>query len=193
MTTRSTKFDLRGYNHIALVCRDMQDTVDFYEGILGFPLVKTLEYAGGRGQHFFFQVTENDGVAFFYFADAPEAAPGIASAPWQFTDEQGNPVPGIAGVSAKGSMHHLSFDVPLEKMDEYRDRLIAAGVEVQDVIRHTDAEGECIRSLYFRDPDGIVLEFSAWTRELTAQDVRHAPARAEDAAARATGRIAVTV
>ena len=193
MGSRSSQFELRGYNHIALVCRDMQHTVDFYEGILGFPLVKTLEYAGGRGQHFFFQVTENDGVAFFYFANAPEASPGVASGPWQFKDAQGRPVPGIAGVSAQGSMHHLSFDVPLEKMDEYRERLTAAGVEVQDVVRHTDEEGECIRSLYFRDPDGIVLEFSAWTRALTPEDVRHEAARPEDAAARATGKVAVTV
>ena len=96
MVSKSTQFELLGYNHVALVCADMQKTVDFYEGILGFPLVKTLEYAGGNGQHFFFQVTEDDGVAFFWFADAPAAAPGIASAPWQFTDEQGRPTGGIA-------------------------------------------------------------------------------------------------
>jgi catechol 2,3-dioxygenase-like lactoylglutathione lyase family enzyme len=121
MTSKSTQFELLGYNHVALVCADMQKTVDFYEGILGFPLVKTLEYAGGTGQHFFFQVTEDDGVAFFWFADAPAAAPGVASAPWQFTDEQGRPTGGIAGVAAKDAMHHLAFDVPLEKIDEYRE------------------------------------------------------------------------
>ena len=106
---------------------------------------------------------------------------------------QGNPVRGIAGNSAKGSMHHLSFDVPLEEMDSYRDRLISAGVEVSDVVRHTDEAGECIRSLYFRDPDGAVLEFSAMAREFTDQDVRHTPAREADAAARRTGKVAVTV
>lgn len=193
MATRSTTYDIRGFNHVALVCRDMQDTVDFYEGILGFPLVKTLEYAGGRGQHFFFQVTENDGIAFFYFADAAEAAPGVASAPWRFADDEGGPAAGIVGAAARGAMHHLSFDVPLEKLDEYRDRLMAAGVEVQEVVRHTDAEGECIRSLYFRDPDGIVLEFCAWTRELTEDDVRHTPARADEAATRRTGKAPVAV
>ncbi len=199
MASKSTQFELRGYNHIALVCADMQNTVDFYEGILGFPLVKTLEYAGGTGQHFFFQVTEDDGVAFFWFADAAPAAPGVAGAPWQFTDEHGTPVPGIAGVAAKDAMHHLAFDVPLEKMDEYRERLIAAGVEVTDIVRHTDTsqgdgEQECIRSLYFRDPDGIMLEFSALARPLNAKDVRHAPARAADVAARRQpGRVAVTV
>jgi catechol 2,3-dioxygenase-like lactoylglutathione lyase family enzyme len=198
MGTRSTKFDIRGYNHIALTCSDMQKTVDFYEGILGFPLVKTLEFPGGRGQHFFFQVTENDGIAFFWFANAPAPQPGVSAAPWQFIDEHGNPTRGIAGVAAKDAMHHLSFDVPLEEMDEYRDRLRAAGVEVTDIIRHTDdhqgSEAECMRSLYFRDPDGTVLEFSAWTRPLDERDVRDAPARAEDAAVRLQpGVTAVTI
>jgi hypothetical protein len=101
-------------------------------------------------------------------------------------------------VAAKDAMHHMSFDVPLESIDEYRDALVAAGVEVMDMVRHTDgpdgAEDECIRSLYFRDPDGFMLEFSAMTRDLTEADVRHSPARAEDAAARLQpGKVAVTV
>ena len=48
MPTRSTNFNLRGFNHIALTCADMQNTVDFYEGILGFPLIKTLDLAERR-------------------------------------------------------------------------------------------------------------------------------------------------
>jgi catechol 2,3-dioxygenase-like lactoylglutathione lyase family enzyme len=199
MGSKSSQFEMLGYHHIALVCRDMQDTVDFYEGVLGFPLVKTLEYAGGRGQHFFFQVTEDDGVAFFWWNEAPGPQPGLTGAPWKFEDENGNPVPGIAGVAAKDAMHHLAFDVPLEKIDEYRERLIAAGVEVHDVQRHTgDGQGndtdECIRSLYFRDPDGILLEFAAMTRPFDERDLRHEPASAADAAARLQpGKVPVTV
>lgn len=200
--TRSTQFDLRGYNHIALVCADMQKTVDFYEGVLGFPLVKTLEMPGGRGQHFFFQVTETDGVAFFWFPSAPAAVPGVAGAEWGRVDEHGVRAPGIGGVSAAGSMHHLAFDVPLEKLPEYKTKLERAGVDVTEINRHIvytrdgrqvadrtelppDAEvvDEFINSLYFSDPDGMVLEFAASTRPLTAADVAHAPARPEDAAA----------
>src|SRR5215471_3094775 len=116
MATRSKTFEMRGYNHIALVCSDMQNTVDFYEGILGFPLVKTLEFPGGGGQHFFFQVTEDDGIAFFYFPNAPAAAPGIASAEWGTRAGDGKVAPGIAGRAAPGAMHHLSFEVPLERL-----------------------------------------------------------------------------
>jgi catechol 2,3-dioxygenase-like lactoylglutathione lyase family enzyme len=167
MTTRSSRFELRGYNHIALVCADMQKTVDFYEGILGFELVKTLEFPNGGGQHFFFRITENDGIAFFYFPDAPSAAPGLAGAGWGKSGANGSREPGMGGASAARSMHHLSFGVPAEKLDEYRDRLAAEGIEVTEVVRHAgtgaDGEQEIMRSLYFPDPDGVVLEFAAWT------------------------------
>ncbi len=198
MGSSSSKFEIKGYNHIALTCSDMQKTVDFYEGVLGFPLVKTLEYPGGRGQHFFFQITEDDGIAFFWFAAAAAPQPGVSVAPWQPFDDEGRPVRGVSGVAAKDAMHHLSFDVPLEEMDEYRARLQAAGIEVTEIVSHSDnhqgSEAECMRSLYFHDPDGTVLEFSAWSRDLTADDVRDAPARAEDAAARLQpGVLAVTI
>jgi hypothetical protein len=35
-----------------------------------------------------------------------------------------------------------------------------------------------IRSIYFRDPNGITLEFACWTKVLDETDVRHAPATA---------------
>ena len=47
------KFELRGINHLALVCKDMQRTVDSYEGVLGMPLIKTINLPQGSGQHFF--------------------------------------------------------------------------------------------------------------------------------------------
>ena len=49
----NTEFELRGFNHLALVARDMAETVAWYEDILGMKLVKTLELPGGFGQHFF--------------------------------------------------------------------------------------------------------------------------------------------
>jgi len=41
-------------------------------------------------------------------------------------------------------------------------------------------DGVFVRSVYFRDPDGILLEFAAWTRELGPDDVSHKPAGAPD-------------
>jgi len=173
MASKSANFELRGYNHIALVCSDMQNTVDFYEGILGFPLVKTLEFPGGGGQHFFFQVTEDDGIAFFYFPDAPAAAPGVASAAWKAAGATAAPT--IAGKAAPGAMHHLSFEVPLERLPEYRDKLRTAGIEVSEITRHAPAvdgdTDDLFNALYFKDPDGMVLEFSSYTRTLSEKDV----------------------
>ncbi len=89
--------------------------------------------------------------------------------------------------SAHGSMNHVAFHVPAADIDGYVDRLRAAGVECSEVMNHDDSEwgvardvhdGVFVRSVYFRDPDGILLEFAAWTRELDLGDVSHKPAQA---------------
>ena len=80
MGTKNEKFELSGINHLALVCKDMARTVDFYTNVLGMPLVKTIDLPMGMGQHFFFDCGGGDCVAFFWFPDAPAAQPGIASA-----------------------------------------------------------------------------------------------------------------
>jgi catechol 2,3-dioxygenase-like lactoylglutathione lyase family enzyme len=83
-------------------------------------------------------------------------------------------------------MNHVAFDVAPERIEEYRNRLIEAGVECTVVVNHDDSErgvskdmhpGVFVRSVYFFDPDGILLEFAAWTRTFGPEDVRHAPAR----------------
>jgi catechol 2,3-dioxygenase-like lactoylglutathione lyase family enzyme len=171
-------FEFDGINHLALVCRDMERTVAFYSGVLGMPLVKTIELPAGMGQHFFFDCGGGDCLAFFWFPDAPEPVPGI-SAP-KARPDQGELT------SAIGSMNHVAFDVPVDKIDEYRARLLAAGVPCTEVANHDDSEfglaeemhpGVFVRSIYFHDPDGILLEFAAWTRPFTPEDVSLAPAR----------------
>jgi hypothetical protein len=37
-----------------------------------------------------------------------------------------------------------------------------------------------VRSFYFQDPDGILLEFACWTRAFTSADVSHQPKRSAD-------------
>jgi catechol 2,3-dioxygenase-like lactoylglutathione lyase family enzyme len=177
-------FEFRGINHLALVCRDMARTVEFYSGVLGMPLVKTIELPLGMGQHFFFDCGGGDCLAFFWFPDAPEPVPGV-SAP-RTRPDQGELT------SAIGSMNHVAFSVPAERIEEYRDRLVAAGVDCTEVANHDDSEyglskkmhpGVFVRSVYFQDPDGILLEMAAWTRDLGPGDVRHAPATAASAPA----------
>ena len=63
-------FEYRGISHLALVCSDMARTVDFYSNLLDMPLVKTIELPAGMGQHFFFDIGNNDTLAFFWFPDA---------------------------------------------------------------------------------------------------------------------------
>ncbi|MFV0308986.1 MAG: VOC family protein [Desertimonas sp.] len=180
MTLQDTRFG--GINHLALVCQDMQRTVDFYQGVLGMPLIKTIELPQGMGQHFFFDCGGDDCVAFFWFADAPERAPGIAS-PAEF--------PGAGELAtAHGSMNHVAFSVPPERIEALRDQLIEHGIECTTIFNHDDSEygvarefndDVFVRSVYFFDPDGILLEFACWTREFGPDDVAHAPARAADA------------
>ncbi|MDY7100350.1 MAG: VOC family protein [Actinomycetota bacterium] len=171
----NSEFELRGVNHVALVCRDMAATVEFYRDLLGMPLTKTIEMPGG-GQHFFFDIGNGDHLAFFWFPGAPEAAPGVAA-------PAATPGGGDI-VSAHGSMNHLAFDVPLDRFEEYRDKLVAKGVQVSMILDHDDSpstvaremhDGVFVRSFYFRGPDGELLEFASWTRELGDDDVRHHP------------------
>jgi len=183
------EFEIRGLNHLALVCSDMQRTVDFYSGVLGMPLIKTIDLPGGRGQHFFFDLGNGDSLAFFWFPHAPQAAPGVASA---------SVMPGEGDIAtAHGSMNHVAFDVPAERFDEYVAKLKAKGVRTSMVLNHDDSlrqvsatlhPGVFVRSVYFMDPDGILLEFASWTRAFNAADVSHTPATARDAKEAVTAR-----
>ena len=168
-----------GVNHVALVARDMAATVDFYENVLEMPLVKTVEFANGRGQHFFFDCGGGGLIAFFWFRDAPPAAPGIAS---MHEDVRAN-----GAMTAHASMNHLAISVPLDRFDAYVARLKRKGVRVH-VINHDDSpagaaaemhDGVWIRSMYFRDPNGIHMELAALTRSYNARDVAHDPVDAK--------------
>jgi catechol 2,3-dioxygenase-like lactoylglutathione lyase family enzyme len=72
---RNTKFEIRGVNHLALTCKDMKRTVDFYSGVLGMPLTKTIDLPRGMGQHFFFDIGNGDSLAFFWFRTRPRRCP----------------------------------------------------------------------------------------------------------------------
>ena len=163
-----------GINHLALVCRDMAETVRFYTQVLDMPLIKTVQLPDG-GQHFFFDCGGGSSLAFFWWEDAPPAAPGIA----MVEDFPRKPK------SAIGSMNHVAFTIDEDQLQIYCDKLQVAGVPcLPVVVNHDDSEmgvakdmhdGVFVRSVYFRDPNGIMLEFAAFTRTLGGPgDVRHA-------------------
>lgn len=175
MAASDEPLEVRGFNHVSLVCSDMRRTVDFYNGILGFPIAKTQELPNGMGKQVFFDIGVGTGpqLSFFWFADGPVAAPGVAS-PSMFPDQLG----GFA--TAVGSMNHVAFDVPPERLVEYRQRLKAHGMRVTKIIHHDDSPSRytyephadvLVRSIYFFDPDGILLELASWVRALTDEDV----------------------
>lgn len=179
MASDEREFDFGGIHHLALVCSDMECTVAFYEGVLGMPLVKTIELPMGMGQHFFFDIGGGDHLAFFWFPNGPGPAPGIAA-------PKGRPDTGELE-TAVASMNHVAFSVASDKIEGYRERLVAHGVDCTEVANHDDSrwgiakdvhEGVFVRSVYFQDPDGILLELAAWTKVFTPHDVRHAPATA---------------
>ncbi len=166
-----------GINHVALVCRDMKETMHFYTEVLHMPLFKTVELPGG-GQHFFFDCGNGNAVAFFWWEDGPEAAPGIASVKKFPFDAK----------TAVGSMNHLAFDMAEEELEGALDRLEEAGVDhTHAILNHDDSkqgysrdmhDGVFVRSVYFTDPNGIMLEFAATTKNFGPGDITHEPATA---------------
>jgi catechol 2,3-dioxygenase-like lactoylglutathione lyase family enzyme len=121
----------RGLHHFALICSDVRRTIDFYQGVLEFPLTEIFEnrdYAGSN--HFFFDIGHGNLLAFFDL-------PGLDLGPY---------------AEVLGGLHHLAISVTQEKWDHLRAKLDEAGVEYL-------VESE--KSIYFRDPDGARLELLA--------------------------------
>ena len=120
-----------GLHHIALICSDVRRTIDFYQGILEFPLTEIFEnrdYPGSN--HFFFDIGNGNLLAFFDL-------PGLDLGPY---------------AEVLGGLHHLAISVTRERWQHLRGRLDEAGVEY--VV-------ESGTSVYFRDPDGARLELLA--------------------------------
>ena len=126
-------FEIRGINHLALVCKDMARTVDFYTDVLGFPLIKTLDLPNGLGQHFFFDIGNGNLLGFFDFPghDHPAFSETI------------------------GAVQHIALSTSDEEFAAVRTRLDGAGVEYIGPDRGID------NSLYIRDPNGVGIEFYA--------------------------------
>ena len=161
------KFEINGVHHLALVCKDMERTVEFYTDVLGMRLTKGFDLEG-YGQHFFFDMGNGSELGFFWFNDAPLSQPGVASAKNIVGSGSGNIT------SAHGSMNHLAFNIDPVKIANYREAIVEKGVQCSPLVNHNDvvtgeesrtgqdaSEKTWLQSFYFFDPDGVMLEFCA--------------------------------
>ncbi len=147
----------RGVSHIGLSTLDMDRTRTFYEEVLGFPVVTAEQIdfkEGGRIRHAFFDCGGGQLLAFM----EPRGVPGL---PAEYET-------GInRGLGLPDMFYHFAFSAEsLEALAKKRAELIAKGVKVTPIVDH-----EWAKSIYFKDPNGLLLEFAVQTRELTAADV----------------------
>jgi catechol 2,3-dioxygenase-like lactoylglutathione lyase family enzyme len=118
----------RGVHHVAALCSDVERTIDFYQGLLEFPLVDLFENRDYRGSnHFFFDLGNGNTLAFFDF-------PGLDLGPY---------------AEVLGGLHHLAISVEPQRWEHLRQKLDDASVPYDHI------SGS---SLYFRDPDGTRVE-----------------------------------
>ena len=146
----------KGWSHISLATLDMNATRAFYENVLGFKalrcdLIKVKE--GGEIRHVFFDTGSGQLLAFM----EPRGIPG---APVEFDGGLNRPLGMPEGV------YHFAFEAGSEaELEAKRAELIAKGVKVTPVVDH-----EWARSIYFKDPNGLLLEYSYLSRDFNADD-----------------------
>ena len=121
----------RGLHHTALISSDVEKTINFYQGLLGFPLTELIENRDYEGSsHFFFDIGNGNLLAFFDF-------PGLDVVPYN---------------EVLGGLHHVAISVDPALWDDLVARLKEAGV---DHVVHSEV------SVYFQDPDGARIELIA--------------------------------
>lgn len=132
----------RGIHHVAYACRDIEATNRFYEELMGFPLVHTEVNRVGDGffRHVFYDTGAGGMLAFFDVHGVGERDG------WSADVSTGNGLPVW--------VNHIAFAADEVAMEAARARMTAAGIEPLMEIDH----GWC-HSLYYRDPNGIMVEF----------------------------------
>ncbi|MEM8768615.1 MAG: VOC family protein [Pseudomonadota bacterium] len=130
---------IQNLHHAAYRCRDSEETRAFYEDFLGLPLINALEIdvtksgRAARVLHTFFQMDSGACIAFF-------EEPGEA---FDFKDQRDFDL-------------HIALEVSKPVLLEMFERGKAAGIETRGISDHG-----FIESIYFRDPNGYVLELTA--------------------------------
>ena len=151
---------IRGLHHNAYRCRDSEETRAFYEDFLGLPLANAFEITEtktGRQTnvlHSFYQMDDGSFLAFF-------EAPGR---PFEFKDQHDYDL-------------HIALEVSEEALHEMFEKGKAAGIDTRGISDHG-----FVHSIYFRDPNGYVIELAARTG-------KGEPATLEEATAAAHGAL----
>ncbi len=133
--------NIEGLNHAAYRCRNSEDTRQFYEDFLGLPLVDALAIgatATGRKAnvlHTFFAMADGSCIAFF---EAPDE-------PFEFKTQQDFDL-------------HIALTVDQDTLQTMFEKGKAEGIETRGISDHGFME-----SIYFRDPNGYVIELAAPT------------------------------
>ncbi len=133
--------NIMGLNHAAYRCRDSEETRQFYEDFLGLPLVDALAIgttATGRDArvlHTFFAMQDGSCIAFF---EAPDE-------PFEFKAQLDFDL-------------HIALTVDQSTLQTMFEKGKAEGIETRGVSDHG-----FIHSIYFRDPNGYVVELAAPT------------------------------
>lgn len=121
----------RGLHHFAVVARDVEETIRFYQGVLEFPLTEIFENRDYKGSnHFFFDIGHDNLLAFFDF-------PGLDVGPY---------------AEVLGGLHHIAISVEPATWEHLKGKLDEARVEYLE---------ESGTSIYFRDPNGARIELIA--------------------------------
>ena len=142
---------IKGLHHNAYRCRDSEETRRFYEGFLGLPFVNALhikETMTGRkteALHIFFAMDDGSCLAFF---EVPEK-------PFEFKRQDDLDL-------------HIALGVENDVFDRMLQKGQAQGIEVRGPVDHG-----FVRSIYFRDPNGYVVELTASTGVHPAQSKPH--------------------
>ena len=148
----------KGFSHLGLSTLDLDKTRDFYEHVLGFRAVRCdiiRVKEGGRIRHIFFDTGRDQLIAFM-------EARGVPGVPAEYDA-------GInRGLGVPSAFYHFAFEAGSEAgLEDKRGELLAKGIDVSEVVDHDWA-----KSIYFKDPNGIQLEYCVFTRNLNADDAR---------------------
>jgi catechol 2,3-dioxygenase-like lactoylglutathione lyase family enzyme len=130
---------IKGLHHNAYRCRDSEETRRFYEDFLGLPLVKAFnisETKSGRktdALHSFYRLDDGSCLAFF-------EAPGQ---PFEFKAQHDYDL-------------HIALEVTQDDLRRMFEKGKSRGIETRGISDHG-----FIDSIYFRDPNGYVIELTA--------------------------------